>query len=153
MEERQIGGDSLPISEENEEKKRYLNGYRYCKRREAQLAQQIDELRSQRMNPSIQNDGMPQGNAHSDLSSYVARLDALVSQLEHERELAVKQYKEIHDQIHKMQDGAEKEVLERRYLMGETWEQIAVQMNYTYRHVIRLHGTALQNFRLPHKMS
>lgn len=143
----------MPISEENEEKKRYLNGYRYCKRREAQLVQQIADLRSQRMNPSIQNDGMPHGNAHSDLSGYVARLDELISQLEHERELAVKQYKEIHDQIHKMQDGVEKEVLERQYLMGETWEQIAVQMNYTYRHVIRLHGMALLDFMLPHKMS
>lgn len=151
MEERQIGGDSLPISEENEEKKRYLNGYRYCKRREAQLTQQIDELRSQRMNPSIQNDGMPQGNAHSDLSSYVARLDALISQLEHERELAVKQYKEIHDQIHKMQDGAEKEVLERRYLLDEPWEKIAVLMNYNYRWVLRIHGKALKNFEIPER--
>lgn len=100
------------------------------------------------MNPSIQNDGMPQGNAHSDLSGYMARLDALVSQLEHERDMAVKQYKEIHDQIHKIQDGAEKEVLERRYLMGETWERIAVQMNYNYRYVLKIHGRALQSFEL-----
>lgn len=146
-------GESLLALGENEVKKRYLNGYRYAKRREVQLVQQIDELRSQRMQPSIQNDGMPKGNAHSDLSGYAARLDELIGQLEQEREQVVGQYKEIHDQIHKMQDGTEKEVLERRYLMGETWEQIAVQMNYTYRHVTRLHGTALQNFRLPCKMS
>ena len=138
----------MPILEENEEKKRYLKGYIYCKRREVQLAQQINELRNQKMFPSVNSDGMPQGNAHSDLSGYVARLDALVSQLEHERELAVKQYKEIHDQIHKMQDGAEKEVLERRYLMGETWEKIAVSMNYNYRWVLRLHGRALKNFHI-----
>lgn len=143
----------MEIAERNEKKKAYLMGYHYCRRREAQLAQQIAELRSQKMNPSIQNDGMPHGSSVGDLSGYMARLDALVRQLEQERELAVEQYKEIHDQIYKMQDGAEKEVLERRYLMGETWEQIAVQMNYTYRHVIRLHGTALRNFMLPHKMS
>ena len=52
-----------------------------------------------------------------------------------------------------MQDGAEKEVLIRRYLMGKAWEQIAVEMNYTYRHVTRLHGTALQSFSFPEKMS
>lgn len=141
----------MEIAEENEKKKAYLNGHRYCKRREAQLAQQIAELRSQRMSPSIQNDGMPQGNAHSDLSGYMARLDALVSQLEHERDMAVKQYKEIHDQIHKMQDGVEKEVLERRYLMGEKWEEIAVQMNYNYRWVLRIHGKALKNFEIPER--
>ena len=139
----------MPILEENEEKKRYLKGYIYCKRREVQLAQQINELRNQKMFPSVNSDGMPQGNAHSDLSGYVARLDALVSQLEHERELAVKQYQEIHDQIHKMQDGAEKEVLERRYLLGETWEKIAVNMNHNYRWVLRLHGRALNNFEIP----
>lgn len=143
----------MEFAEGNEKKKAYLMGYHYCRRRGVRLAQQIAELRSQKMNPSIQNDGMPQGSTHSDLSGYMARLDALIRQLEQERELAVEQYKEIHDQIYKMQDGAEKEVLERRYLMGETWEQIAVQMNYTYRHVIRLHGTALRNFMLPHKMS
>ena len=138
----------MSISEENEEKKRYLNGYRYAKRREAQLVQQIEELRSQKMNPSIQYDGMPKGNAHSDLSGYVARLDILISQLEQDREATVKAYHEIHDQIHKMQDGVEKEVLERRYLLLETWDKIAICMNYTYRHVIRLHGLALQNFTL-----
>lgn len=141
----------MPIAEENEEKKRYLNGYRICKRREAQLAQQIQELRSERMFPSVCNDGMPRGNRYSDLSGYAARLDALISQLE--QEMAVKQYQEIHDRIHTMQDGVEQEILERRYLLGETWEKIAVQMNYTYRHVVRLHGTALQSFQLPDKMS
>ena len=138
----------MAIVRENEEKKRYLNGYRDCTRRERQLQEQIEELRSQQMFPSVNHDGMPQGNAHSDLSVYVARLDALISQLEHEQAMAVRQYKEIHDRIHKMQDGAEKEVLIRRYLMGRTWEQIAVEMDYNYRWVLRLHGRALKNFEI-----
>lgn len=138
----------MAIVRENEEKKRYLNGYRDCIRRERQLQEQIDELRSQQMFPSVNHDGMPQGNAHSDLSGYVARLDALISQLEHEQAMAVRQYKEIHDRIHQMQDGAEKEVLIRRYLMGKTWEQIAVEMDYNYRWVLRLHGRALKNFEI-----
>lgn len=138
----------MAIVRENEEKKRYLNGYRDCIRRERQLQEQIDALRSQQMFPSVNHDGMPQGNAHSDLSGYVARLDALISQLEHEQAMAVRQYKEIHDRIHKMQDGAEKEVLIRRYLMGRTWEQIAAEMDYNYRWVLRLHGRALRSFEI-----
>ena len=141
----------MPIIEANEEKKKYLKGYIYCKRREAQLAQQINELRSQKMFPSVNNDGMPQGSSHSDLSGYVARLDDLISQLEHEQEMAVKRYKEIHDQIHKMQDGAEKEVLERKYLMGQNWEKIAVEMGYSYRWILRIHGKALKNFQIPER--
>ena len=149
------GGDRLvlEIEKENQRKKEYLKGYIYSIRKAQRLKEQIEELRSQQMFPSVNHDGMPQGNAHSDLSGYMARLDALISQLEHEQALAVQQYREIHDRIHQMQEGAEKEVLIRRYLMGRTWEQIAVEMNYTYRHVTRLHGAALQSFSLPERMS
>lgn len=138
----------MPIIEENEEKKKYLKGYIYCKRREKQLAQQIEELRDQKMFPSVNNDGMPRGSGISDLSGYVAQLDDLISQLEHEREMAVRRYKEIREQIHTMQDETEKEILERRYLMCETWEKIAVSMNYNYRWVLRIHGRALNNFKI-----
>ena len=138
----------MAIVMENERKKEYLKGYIYSIRKERRLKEQIEELRSQQMFPSVNHDGMPQGNAHSDLSGYVARLDALISQLEHEQAMAVRQYKEIHDRIYQMQDGAEKEVLIRRYLMGRTWEQIAVEMDYNYRGVLRLHGRALKNFEI-----
>ncbi len=136
----------MTIAKENEEKKRYLNGYRDCKRKEKQLTEQIAELRSQWVSSVANNDGMPKGNTHSDLSSYAARLDELTAQLEREKEAAVRQYKEIYDRIQQMQDGAEKEVLIRRYLLRWTWEQIAAGMNYNYRWVLRLHGRALKNF-------
>lgn len=142
------GGDGLAIAKENERKKEYLKGYIYSVRKAQRLKEQIEELRSQQMFPGVNYDGVPQGNAHSDLSGYVARLDALISQLEHEQALAVRQYKEIHDRIHQMQDGAEKEVLIRRYLMGMTWEQIAVEMNYNYRSVLKIHGRALRSFEI-----
>ena len=136
---------------ENEEKKKYLLQYTNAKRREQRLNQQIEDLRSQKMNPSLQIDGMPNGNGHSDLSGYAARLDALIRQLEQEREMAVKEYEEIHTQIHKMQDETEREVLIRRYLLGETWEKIAVKMNYNYRWVLRIHGKALENLKIPER--
>ena len=141
----------MPIIEENEEKKKYLKGYIYCKRREKQLAQQIDELRDQKMFPSVNNDGMPHGSGISDLSGYVAQLDDLISQLEHEREMAVKQYEEIHDQINTMEDNVLRELLVRKYLLDQRWEKIAVAMDYEYRYILKLHGKALRNFQIPEK--
>lgn len=138
----------MAIVRENEEKKRYLNGYRDCTRRERQLQEQIDALRSQQMFPSVNYDGMPQGNAHSDLSGYMARLDALVSQLEAEKEIAIREYNEIYNQVQLMQDEAEKEVLERRYLLGDSWWRIAVKMNYAESHIYRIHGAALSHFQM-----
>lgn len=34
-------------------------------------------------------------------------------------------------------------LLYERYINGKTWEQVAVRMNYSYRHTTKLHGTAL----------
>ena len=36
------------------------------------------------------------------------------------------------------------EILLLRYIEGCTWEQIAVHINYSFRHTVRLHGTALK---------
>ena len=139
--------------QENEEKKKYLNGYIYSQRKINLLTEQINELRSNKMFPSVNNDGMPHGSGISDLSGYAARLDELIYQLEAEKDAAIQKRKEIRGQIQAMADETEKEVLERKYLLNERWEVIAVHMNYTYRHVTRLHGLALQHFRLPEKMS
>ena len=34
-------------------------------------------------------------------------------------------------------------LLYERYINDKTWEQVAVRMNYSYRHTTKLHGTAL----------
>ena len=35
-------------------------------------------------------------------------------------------------------------LLYERYINGKTWEQVAVRMNYSFRHTTKLHGTALR---------
>jgi DNA-directed RNA polymerase specialized sigma subunit len=43
-----------------------------------------------------------------------------------------------------MQDTRYRDVLMKRYVDIDTWEQIAVEMHYSYMHVCRLHGEALK---------
>lgn len=138
----------MGIAKENERKKEYLKGYIYSMRKAQRLKEQIEELRSQQMFPSVNHDRMPQGNAHSDLSGYMAKLDALILQLEAEKETAIREYNEIYNQVQLMQDEAEKEVLERRYLLGDSWWRIAVKMNYAESHIYRIHGVALSHFQM-----
>lgn len=38
-------------------------------------------------------------------------------------------------------------LLYERYINGKTWEQVAVQMNYSYRHTTKLHGAALARLK------
>ena len=42
-------------------------------------------------------------------------------------------------------------ILRKRYIDGKTFEEIAVALHYTYRHVTRLHGSALQEFSAKYK--
>lgn len=42
-------------------------------------------------------------------------------------------------------------VLTLRYVEGKRWEEIACLMNYSYRHITRIHGQALAAFTTQHK--
>lgn len=50
---------------------------------------------------------------------------------------------EILNAISQLPDGRYREILRLRYLKGMTFEQIAVELHYSWRHVCTLHGRAL----------
>lgn len=50
---------------------------------------------------------------------------------------------EIYDTISKVESQQQRELLVRRYITGETFEQIAVNMKYSYKQICRIHGRAL----------
>lgn len=133
----------------NEKKKEYLNGYKDAKRREKRILEQIQQLRLDTMFPCIQGDGMPRGSSQSDLSDYMSRYGELMDELKQERLNAITEYTDIHRAIQKMKDEEEKEILERKYLMRQTWERIAEELGCDRRTAIRKHGNALKNFEIP----
>lgn len=130
----------------NEEKKQYLRRYQAAKKRAKMIQEEIDELRSSKTSPVGLGDGLPHGSGTSDLSGYAARLDELMRELEAEKEMQMVTYHEIWNQVKKIPNATEQEVLTRRYLIGQSWEKIAVEMHYSYRQIIRIHGAALQHF-------
>lgn len=132
----------------NEEKKQYLRRYQEAKKRAKRIQEEIDALRSSETSPVGLGDGMPKGSGTSDLSGYAARWDALVRELEAEKERQMVTYREIRQQIRMVPDATEREILSRRYLLGQRWEKISVEMNYDYRYVLKLHGKALLHFEV-----
>lgn len=46
--------------------------------------------------------------------------------------------------IQQLPDMRHREIMERRYLRNQSWEEIAVGMHYTYRRITQLHGEALK---------
>ena len=142
-------GTHMETWELNEKKKEYLNGYRDAKRREKRILEQIQQLRLDTMFPCLQGDGMPRGSSQSDLSNYMERRDELEDELKKEMLNAITEYENIHRAIRRMKDEEEKEILERKYLMRQTWERIAEELGCDRRTAIRKHGNALKNFEIP----
>ena len=77
------------------------------------------------------------------LGATVARLVDAEAQIDGEIELLAAVEHEITRTINAVQDERLQLVLYRRYVLGEKWEQIAVNLNLDYRWVLRLHGRAL----------
>lgn len=64
-------------------------------------------------------------------------------EIDHRIDKLIDVKREINAKINQLPDWKLRMVLFERYLLGRTWEQIAVDMHYTYQHVCRLHGRAL----------
>lgn len=62
--------------------------------------------------------------------------------------------REITDAIYRVDNSTLRTLLVERYINFNTWEQIAVNMNYNYRWILRLHGRALQAIEshIPHML-
>ena len=131
------------IQKENEEKKEYLRSYRRAVKREKDILDEIQRLRSDKMFPSVANDGMPKGSNQSDLSDYIAILDEQIELLEKAR-----CYQKIEKQIKQMENEDEQEVLRLRYITGLKWEEVAARMSYSWKHIHRIHSSALCNFKM-----
>jgi hypothetical protein len=105
----------------------------------------LAELREERESISINLDGMPHGTS---LSDKTARLAAQLADAEEEiielRSEAWSIRMEIVRTLNRIQTPEYNTLLYLRYIEGKTWEQIAVEMHYTFRHTTRLHGDALR---------
>ena len=134
---------------ENEQKKEYLWSYQRAKRDVARLEAQLEELRLNQLYPgSIDNDGMPHGTDMRDLSDYMAKYDEIYTAIIKARYRRLEAFQRVQASIEEMDDDKEKELLTLRYLKGLKWEEIAVKMGYSWKHMHRIHARAINNLKM-----
>ena len=75
------------------------------------------------------------------LADYQTEADRLMMEM-----LGVRQ--RVEKVIGTVPDAVQREVLTRRYIIGQRWEDIAYVMNYSRRRITQLHGAALNNISL-----
>lgn len=129
--------------------KERLRKYRDLKQERDKLLGQIDELEALLYGPKGQNlDGMPHGGG-GDNCAREARIDKIrqlrqsynTKVLELTAELVA-----IEASIEPL-EPRERTLIRLYYIKGLTWEQVAVEMNYSWRQVHNIHGMALEQLR------
>jgi len=111
--------------------------------------EQIEILHAQatKITVVLSNTPKVESSAEQDkLAATVAKIVDLKKALREELDEYISLKAEAIRLINSMPDCRHRLVLMHRYINGQTWEQIAVEMHYTYQWVHVLHGRALREF-------
>lgn len=130
--------------------KEQLRTYRAIKLESDQLAKKIEELDALLYSPRSQRlDGMPRGGSGNSTD----KVDALLDKREEVLNWYRAKKQELDTtllEIERAIEGLasrERTLLRLYYIEGLTWEQVAVEMNYSWRQIHRIHGEALAVLR------
>ncbi|MFR1397273.1 MAG: DUF1492 domain-containing protein [Megasphaera micronuciformis] len=86
------------------------------------------------------------GGSPIDVSDKIVRLDELIRDTNREWDELIEMREQAKTLIAKLESATQQEVLTKRYIQNKRWEQIAVEMNITWRHTFRIHRAALDGF-------
>lgn len=127
------------------EKKEFLNSYKLINSEINRLLAECESYRelAKRISPTY-SDAPKTLNNTSKLETAVEKIIELEHEMDKKVDQLQKKREEIEQAIQTVKNPTLEEVLKRKYINGQTWEQIAVDMNYSWRQTIRLHGKALE---------
>ena len=134
----------------NQEKKELLNGYIKANKRFDRISDTMLEVMSYATKITPLLSDMPKGGNGSGnkIERAIECLDSLAGDLEEQAVRMRESMKQVQSAIQTVPDETLQLLLELRYINGYTWEQIAVKMDYSYVHICRLHGAALNQIML-----
>ena len=134
---------------DNEVKKEYLNSYRSLCNKLKSLENQLQSLREVEESAKIPKlSDIPKGCKQTDLSDIIVKIEALYTKIIRLRAECLKKKLEIESCITDMPDGIEADILRKRYLEFKSWEEICVEIGYSWKQTHRLHSKALCSFKM-----
>ena len=95
---------------------------------------------------SMNEDKVQTSQGNDILGNSVAKIIDLENEINKAIDAYVNKKEQIISQIDSIQDIMEYQVLFSRYIEFKTFEQIAVDNNYSVRQILRIHGNALVEF-------
>lgn len=106
-----------------------------------ELKSNLDGLQAIKLSENVQ------GGPIKDDSEVVNKMNKIIEMEKDLNELCNFQIK-LSGAIDKLENTNERAVLRLRYILNQTWEEIAEKMGYSLRQVTRIHGEALKSFKL-----
>ncbi|MBP0988662.1 MAG: hypothetical protein J6S92_10320 [Oscillospiraceae bacterium] len=132
--------------------KEYLQQYRHAVERARSALEHLQELQTMatRTTPIYGGEGGGQHQSGDEkLCNAVERIIEAKNRVSDELEMLEATEREVVKTIDSVTDNALNTLLYKRYINGKTFEQIAVEMNYSYYHVVhRLHPEALEAVKM-----
>lgn len=118
--------------------KEYLMQYRESAENTKKLTAHLAELREIAENlKDEEGKNVRLDNAVIELADTREKTAAELERLSHLRKEIISVIESVPNENHRV-------LLYQRYVLGKTWEQVAVTMGYSFRHTTKLHGAALK---------
>ena len=133
----------------NGEKKAILLEYRSIERRINRLIDEKAAWNTKATATTSSFSDMPRSGGGSDkIQTTVEKIIEIEEKLDHEIDALADLRNRIEAAVERLEDGRLRDVMRYRYIDGMKWEQIAVEMHYSYMQVCRFHGRALLEIML-----
>ena len=128
--------------------KEYFAQIRKTDRLIDRLLSTVQTLRSRLTSQSyeLQPDRVQTSGPKDRLAETFARIDDLERKINARIDDLIRLKEDTLKVIYQISDKDQQNVLIARYVQGERWEKIAVDLNFSIAQVYRLHGKALVNF-------
>lgn len=131
------------------EKVQYLRRYQQSLRQERELEQELLTLRSQACLVTPLLSAMPTGTPDGQgIPRAVERIIQAQQELERQIAICADTRRDVIAIINQITDARDQEILRRRYLLGQSFEQIAVEMHLEYRWVRRVHKKIVSELQI-----
>lgn len=133
----------------NQEKKGILCQYRNLQREIWVKLQEIEQLKSlaEKITPSysMAPNGTSGGNR---IESAVEKIEKIEKEISEKISILSEEKNKIGNIISSVENPTYRAVLTQRYILGRTWDRIAVDMHYSRMQICRIHGYALGNIKM-----
>lgn len=132
--------------------KERLREIKYIDSRIDSLLRQIDRLRDMATAIDYSRDRV-NGGSGRDLSDTIAKIDSYERMINAEIDTLIEKKKSMNALVAQLHEPY-KDLIDRYYFEGRTtWEKIAVDLNFSYRQTMRIHGIALKKLEGLEKMA